>query len=189
MNDWFVSLRQKATNLRKKKPLPPETDLTSAEEWQQSIIGGGLIQWLDHHGPAFLSERKVLHKLIRVDPEPGIVFTSNIPGLLAAKEILGIEMNQIVYLHEKEFQRWLRNNPDPEYRWHMHFWSFFREPIQRKFATSAKKTFPLDDGSSYWQNSEGTMWGALAGRGAEHLWKWNGVEPELLQEAFENWIS
>jgi len=189
MNSWFANLRQEATDLRKRIPLPSITDLSGAQEWQRRIIGGSVVAWLEHHGPAFLRERQVLHKLMSVDSDPGIVFTSNIPGLLAAQEIIEDDGQGVVYLHEKEFQRWLRKNPDREYRWHVHFWSFFREPIDKKFVARFTQAYPLGKGSSYWQHSEGTMWGVLAGRGGDHLWKWDGVEPQLLEEAVQTWIS
>ena len=189
MNSWFANLRQEVLGLRKRTPLPPIVGLNEAEEWQRRIIGGSVIAWLEQHGPAFLRERKVLHKTMNVDPDPGIVFTSNIPGLLAAQEIIGDGGQEVVYLHEKEFQRWLKKNPDPEYRWHVHFWSFFREPVDKILAAKFKKAYPMDKNFSCWQHSEGTMWGVLAGRGGDHLWQWDGVEPRLIEEAFHSWVS
>ena len=189
MNDWFGNLRQEVSGFRERIPLPPATNLSDAHEWQRRIIGGSLIAWLERHGPAILRERQVLHKLMDVDPTPGIVFTSNIPGLLAAQEIIEVDSQEIIYLHEKEFQDWLKKNPDPEFKWHVHFWSFFRDPVDKKFASKYKKAYPLNKELFYWQHSEGTMWGALAGRGGDHLWQWDGVEPKLLEEGFQSWIS
>lgn len=186
MNDWFSRLRQEIAALRHRKPFPSIEDLTDAEEWQRRIIGGSVIAWLEQHSPAILRERQVLHKVMNVDPDPGIVFTSNIPGLLAADEIIGSNGQEVVFLHEKEYKRWLRKNPDKEYRWHVHFWSIFHEP---KLPARIKMMYPLNDGSSYWQHSEGTNWGALAGRGVDHLWQWDGVEPKLLEEGFQSWVS
>jgi len=42
-------------------------------------------------------------------------------------------------------------------------------------------------GESYWLHKEGTMYGELFGRGGSHLWKWDGSEPTLLEECFEQW--
>ena len=101
--------------------------------------------WLKHHGPAFLAERMVLHKMMSVDPDPAC--------------------------------------------WHVHFWSHFREPVDKKFAAKFKKAYPMNKGSSYWQHSGGTMLGAIAGRGGDILWQWNGVGPRMIEEAFHSWVS
>jgi len=187
MNDWFNKLRQESTDLRKCAPLL--SDLDEVQEWQRRIIGGSVIAWLEHHGPAILNERQILCELTKVDPNPGIVFTSTAPGLLAAQEILGDEQQDVVFLHDEEFMRWIKRNPDPAYCWHVHFWSFFREPVDKKLSEKARRAYPLPNGSTYWQHSEGTMWGSQAGRGGEHLWQWDGEEPQLLEEAFQSWIS
>jgi len=189
MNIWFENLREEVAILRERSPLSPAINLSEAHEWQRRIIGGSIIAWLEQHGPGILQERQVLHKLMNVDPAPGIVFTSNIAGLLAAQEIIEVDNQEVLYLHEKEFQHWLKKNPDPEYKWHVHFWSFFREPTNKEFASKSRKAYPLNNGSVYWQHSEGTMWGPLAGRGVEHLWQWDGVKPVLLEEAFQSWVS
>jgi hypothetical protein len=148
-----------------------------------------VIAWFEHHGPALLLERKVLQKLTRVDPNPGIVFTSTTPGLLAAQEIFGDGRQDIICLYDEELLRWLKRHPDLAYRWHVHFWSSFREPVDKKIAEKAKRVYPLTEGSVYWQHSEGTMWGSQAGRGGEHLWVWDGQEPQLLEETFRSWVS
>ena len=126
-------------------------------------------------------------ELQNFEKDPYIVFTSESPGLVAAREILRKGPANIVFLYPDEFTEWLKDNPDPEYRWHIHTWSFFA-PVDAATAKKAKK-HPCSEGESLWLHKEGTMCGHLFGRGGDHLWKWNGREPELLEEAVNQWVS
>ena len=80
-----------------------------------------------------------------------------------------------------------KRHPELGYRWHVHTWSFFAG-ISPEVADRAKQ-YPLGEGESYWLHEEGTMCGDLFGRGGGHLWKWDGREPVLLEEAIEQWVS
>ncbi len=40
--------------------------------------------------------------MLGVDPEPAILFTSNVPGLVAAQELVGSGHNRVVFLLEDE---------------------------------------------------------------------------------------
>ena len=55
----------------------------------------------------------------------------------------------------------------------------------------AKKVenYPIGSGESYWLHKEGTMCGESFGRGGDHLWKWNGSQPVLLEESINQWVS
>lgn len=33
------------------------------------------------------------------------------------------------------------------------------------------------------------MWAVNAGRGVDHLWRWDGQAPELLEEALTHWVA
>jgi len=115
------------------------------------------------------------------------VFTSTEPGLVAAREILEEGYDTISFLYPEEFTEWLAVNPDPDYRWHVQTWSYFTS-VDAVTIEKTKK-YPLGDGESYWLHREGTMCGKLFGRGGDHLWKWNGTEPVLLEECINQWIS
>jgi hypothetical protein len=152
-------------------------------------VGGTLLTWLRELGPRLLQEREVLHTTMGVSPDPWIVFTSNLPGLVAAREILGTNSKRIVYLSEDEFRQWLAHSPDAAFRWHVHFWSLFLDDPRPGFLAEATRRHPISPPCVYWQHAEGTMWGKLAGRGVDHLWKWDGKEPSLLEEALTQWVS
>jgi hypothetical protein len=186
---WFQRLQEHSQKCREALPIPDRHAISAAQEVQCQIVGGSLISWLQDTGPQFLTERRVLAKMMKVSPDPGVVFTSNMPGLVAAAEILGNDHEGIEYLLEDEYAQWIGQSPDATYRWHVHVWSRFRERVEPEFEKKAKQEHPLPPGCTYWQHTEGTMWGKLAGRGGDHLWQWDGTKPELLEEAFTHWVS
>lgn len=185
--NWFDGLKAFATSCRVKHPLIDRGDLSTADEMQCRIIGGNLISWLNEHGARLLEERAVLADLKGWEKDPFIVFTSEQPGLVAAREIIEDASDTIVFLRPAEFSEWLKDHPDKEYCWHVHTWSYFA-PLGAETEKKADE-YILEAGESYWLHKEGTMCGQLFGRGSDHLWKWNGKEPELLQEALDQWVS
>jgi len=185
---WFEGLCAYRQEIVSRMPLPKRESFSLVEEWRCRIIGGAFINWLKTIGPQFWQERQVLSNALGVEPEPCIVFTSNIPGLVAAREIIGSSNDRIIYLSDGDYEEWIAQNPDEPFNWHIHVWSRFCDPIEKNFLKSAQATFPIDAGNSYWQHSEGTLWAPQAGRGVDHLWLWNEKEPELLEEAFQSCV-
>jgi hypothetical protein len=184
---WFDGLRAFLAECRDQRPLIARKDLSAAEERQCRIIGGSLIRWLQNYGPSLLEERAMLADFENWEKDPCIVFTSEQPGVVAANEILKASPPTIVFLYPDEFTRWTESHPDPEYRWHVHTWSFFA-PLDPMTGQRAAR-YPLAAGETYWLHKEGTMCGPLFGRGGDHLWKWDGENATLLEEGFNQWIS
>jgi hypothetical protein len=189
VGEWAAQLREHAAACRTTVPLPDRDTLTAAQEWHCRIVGGTILTWLRQVGPRFLQERAVICTLQDIDRDPTIVFTSDLPGLVAAREIVGPDHERVIYLLEDEFAAAPARVADPQYKWHVHFWSFFRSEIDPDFAAEARARHPIPEGCIYWQHSEGTMWAVNAGRGADHLWRWDGHKPELLEEAMSQWVS
>lgn len=187
--EWAEELREFVAACRAARPLPERDTLTPALEWQCRIVGGALLTWLHEHGPGFLQERAVMASLIGVDPDPVIVFTSDVPGLVAAEELLGSDHERVVFLLEEEFADAAPRAADPGFVRHVHVWSRFLPDLERDFAVAARTKHPIAAQDSYWQHAEGTMWAPNAGRGVDHLWRWDGREPELLEEALTHWVA
>ncbi len=185
---WFLELQQYCQECHRQRPIPERERLSAAEDVQCTYIGGSLFAWLERTGPQFLRERKSRHKVMGLTPNPGVVFTSNTAGLVAAADVLESRQGTVAFLLEDEFQQWLAESPDEQYKWHVHVRSFFRQHPDAAFLQQAKKRYPLAPGSVYWQQSESTMWGKLAGKGVEHLWRWDGERVELVAEAFLSWV-
>lgn len=185
---WFLELKQYVGECRRQRPIPQRERLNPAQDVQCTYVGGSLFAWLERTGPQFLRERKARHKVMGLDPNPGIVFTSDTAGLVAAEDVLESHGATTVFLYEDEFARWLAESPDEQYKWHVHVRSVFREDPDPAFLQQATKKYPVPPGCVYWQQSESTMWGKLAGKGVEHLWKWDGQSVELVAESFLSWV-
>ena len=94
-NEWSSQFRSHVLACRASGPLTGRDDLSPAEEWQCSIVGSSLLNWLRKIGPRFLQERAVMSKMLGIDPEPFIVFTSDISGLVADQQILGPDHERV----------------------------------------------------------------------------------------------
>ncbi len=186
---WTEDLRRFAAACRAARPLPDRGTLTLAQERQCRIVGGALLAWLREHGPSFLQERAAMARLLEVDPDPAIVFTSDVPGLVAAQEILGPDHDRVVFMLEEEFAAAEPRAADLGYVRHVHVWSRFHPELEPGFAAQARSKHPIPASSEYWQHAEGTMWAPNAGRGVDHLWCWDGRQPELLEEALTHWVA
>jgi hypothetical protein len=186
---WAKQLQDYIAVCRAAFPLPNREDLTPIEEWQCRIVGGSLLSWLREHVPRILQERAVLSKLLALDPEPFVVFTSNLPGLVAAREIIGQDQEAIGYLLEDEYASPPLLAADNGFRSHIHVWSYFPQMVGADFESAARTKHAIAKECTFWEHDEGTMWATNAGRGAAHLWQWDGEKPELLEEAFTSWIA
>ncbi len=187
IGEWAARLREYAVECRTAVPLPDREALSNVQEWHCRILGGALLAWLRQHGPQFLEERAVMCQAMAIDRDPAIVFTSDVPGLVAAREIVGPDHERVIYLLEDEFANRPTPLADPEYIWHVHCWSFFLREVDPDFEVAAQAKHPIPAGCGYWQHSEGTLWARNAGQGGDHLWRWDGQKPELLEEAMSHY--
>ena len=64
---------------------------------------------MNDHGVAEWAEelREFMAALLGVDPDPVIVFTSDVPGLVAAQAILGGDHELVICLLEEAFAHWV----------------------------------------------------------------------------------
>ena len=185
--EWFEDLIQAISEYRTKRPIPSRDDISELEERQCRIIGGSFISWLENDGPQLILERKALSKIRPWGEDPFIVFTSSVPGLAAAREILGTESETIAYLFTEEFEEWLATWPDADNQWHIHTWSYFT-PVDKE-SDDRFLEHPVSDDESLWLHTLGTRCGELFERGCNHLWKWDGTELLLLQAKVDEWVS
>jgi len=96
---WFNALKRFIRECREKRPILLRNDLSNEAEIQCRIIGGSLIAWLREHGPRLIQERAVEAELQNFEKDPYIVFTSESPGLVAAREILSKGPANIAFLY------------------------------------------------------------------------------------------
>ena len=183
MGVWVRELKKHTANCRASRPIPGREDLSLPHQLQLHIIKGSLLSRINNlpssTSPGF-------------DEETGhgicMVFTSNNPGLVAAKEILPIKKLPFVSLYPEEFSIFLQNFPDNEYRYHVHFWSHFLEKLDSDTKKIAER-YPVNDTERYWLHIEGIMRGQQLASGVEHLWSWNGTHTKLLKKSFLHWAT
>lgn len=180
--EWLTSLKSFIQEKYRCNPIPQRNTLSDEEEWHCRIIGGEFIGWYQHHLRGILEERMAL-RVRQFDPKPILVFTTTIPGLVAAQEIMRDPPENLVYLPHSEFEEWEQQNPVDEFTFHIHHWSYFR-PIDRELLTKACKLYPKVNAEEFRIHTSGDLWGEMCGVGGDHLWRWNGQEMELIEEAF-----
>lgn len=171
------------------QPIPPRTELSLAQNHQCQSIGWTLIHWLQKYGPPMLQEREVLRESFDVESNPMIVFITSTPGLVAAAHLLKSRPPHIVYFSRESFDSFLEQYPDPNFRWHVVFTSLYTEDIAADTLARASAAYPLGLYERYWLHLETSELADLFALGAEHLWRWDGIEPLLLEEAFNTWRS
>jgi hypothetical protein len=180
--NWSVSLKSFTQAQREQTPIPLRNSLSEEEEWQCRIIGGDFLGWCQHHFRDILQQRMAL-RIGDFDPNPIIVFTTTMPGLVAAQEIMPEPSENLVYLLHSEFKKWEKKHLVADFKFHIHHWSYFR-PIDQEILTRAQEVFPEVKAAEYRIHTSGELWGKHCGVEDEHLWRWNGQQLELLEESF-----
>ena len=184
--EWLTALKSFVKEQRQNNPIPERSTLSDEEEWQCRIIGGEFISWYQQHLPDILDQRVVL-RITKFDSEPLIVFTTSMPGLVAAQEIMPEPSNNLVYLLHTEFDDWEKEHPVDTFSFHIHHWSYFRQ-IDQELLLRAQETYPEVSVEEYRIHTSGDLWGEQCGVQGEHLWRWNGEEMKLLEEAFSQMV-
>ena len=184
---WFESIRKHIQDLRSKLPVPARASLSSGAEHQCRIIGSTLIAWLENHGPQLINQRRIVSRGTELEPDPYVFVVTDTPGLIAADEIIGVNHPKIAFLLVDEYGALDDIRADFDLNWHVQYESHFREEIDTEYL-DALKVHTLLPNESYWVHTENTFTGPRIGIGGDHLWKWDGAEATLLQEAFSSRI-
>lgn len=180
---WAAGLRRHIKTCRKKTPIPDRSSLSPEEEQQCRIIGGELLSWLKDAGPQVLAERKAL-KILEVDPDPLVVFTTSMPGLVAAKEIIPASEKRIACLLDKEFEAVLQKLPDENCQYHVQKWSHF-EKLDPEELERAKEKHPGIAPEEFRIHVAGQYFGRNCGSSLNHLWRFTSEgEMKLVEEGF-----
>jgi hypothetical protein len=170
-NKWQQGLLNYERAYRTGRPATNRKSLSKQGRMQCDIIAGTLAGQL--------------HNLQRMpDHNRHLVFTSTEPGLVAAHGILQGQSLAFCCLPPKEYRLWMQLHPDMNFRLHVHFWSHF---VEHPDIINCRFSISTDE--QYWLHTEGMMCGPKFGRGADHLWKWDGEQPVLLQKNYTQWTS
>ncbi len=180
--EWSTALKSFAQNQRQHNPIPNRDTLSDEEEWQCRIIGGEFISWYQQHLRGILGQRETLI-IKNFDPEPLIVFTTSMQGLVAAQEIMSQPSKSLVYLLHTEFDEWEKEHQVEEFIFHIHHWSYFRK-IDQELLLRIQEVYSEVSPEECRIHASGDLWAEQCGVQGEHLWRWNGEEMELLEEDF-----
>lgn len=162
--------------------------LATEQEWQCCVIGGGIIDWWEHRYREIVGERRILSFAFKTAEPWRVIFTSDMPGMVAAETVFVRPPRGYDYLFDDEYQEWIEKNPDPEFAWHFHVWSRISGVLERDELKRAQAKFPAVPPDQFRLHRVGEMWGRLAGNGQDHLWQWDGNEPTLLEARFSGWV-
>jgi hypothetical protein len=170
-NKWHQGLLHYERFCRAGHPIAFRKSLSKQNKMQGDIIAGTLAGQLQN-----------LQRL--PDYNRHVVFTSTGPGLVAAQQILLEQSQPFTCLFPAEYRQWMQLHPDINYRLHVHLWSHFVENPD-----IGNSVHSLNTNEQYWLHTEGMMCGPKFGRGADHLWKWDGEKPALLKKNYAQWVS
>jgi hypothetical protein len=183
---WLKELRQFALDQRANVTVPDGHGLEPRQNWKRRVSGGVLLQFLDfvqsgnaeeHFGPAL--EERPLHDRI-------FLFITDLAGAVAGQELLQQETDHVFCILKSEWSAWLSEadtDHDEDFDQHYEFWSVWHQDIHSQWDVDEL------EGVEYWVHEEGFALADKAGRGAQHLWKWDGEEMQKLEEAVTSWSS
>jgi hypothetical protein len=123
--------------------------------------------------------------VMQFNPDPVIVFTTSIPGLVVAHEILQILPTNLVYLHHADFEEWEQQHPVDRFTFHIHHWSYF-QPVSQELAKRASEQYLQIASEKLRIHANGDLWRERCGIAGQHLWRWNGQGMALVEEAFSH---
>lgn len=187
--DWSSRLESFIDDRRGHTDLPDREGLAQLDDWKRRITGGNLIQFLEfvqspesfQHFPA-----------LRDNPIEKRVFVSitDVPGAVAAREIVDDKTPAAIIALKDEWRQWIAQGPgaeDIEFQYHYECWSVWHRDIEPEWDIEAPEIDRSD--TELWVHQEGFALADGAGRGAQHLWAWDGESMEKLQEQVESWVS
>ncbi|RJX17071.1 MAG: hypothetical protein C4575_14145 [Desulforudis sp.] len=155
--EWTTALVTFSRSQFASNPIPDLDKLTDEEKWQYRIIGGGIVGFLEHGLPHIFQERQVV-LMKNCDPDPFVVLTSTIPGLVAIEEVISDSSKSIVALLQADYEKWEQQNPVDEFNFHVHHWSYFRE-LDKELLARAIEAYPSTNPDHFRIHTEGYMWG------------------------------
>ncbi len=183
---WLQALRQFALERRGDLVIPNGHTLDPLDNWQRRVTGGVLLQFLDflQSGAAHEHFEVALEKFPLY--ERVLLFITDLPGAVAGQELLQQDTDHAFCILKDEWSAWLSQEDtdhDEPYFNHYEFWSVWHQDIHSEWE--------LDEleGAEYWVHEEGFALAPKAGRGAQHLWKWDGEEMHKVQEAITSWTG
>ena len=187
--EWARSLGERIAFLRGRAGVPSRSALSKVQEQQCRVLGGHLAGWLRSGGPELLAQRAAMSLLAGLEPSPVIVYVTDTPGLVAARQILS-EQDDVVLCLRDELERVPEEAADLDYRLHCELHSYFERSLAGDRARELRRLHSLDPAAELWIHHTCSVMGPLFVRGEKHLWLQRQTgELVLVQQAFERCLS
>jgi hypothetical protein len=191
---WLKEVREFALDHRKGTPIPNGHDLGPLDNFKRRATGGVLLQFLDflQGGEALEIFATALEKFPL--HSRAFLFITDLPGAVAGQELMQADSDRAFCILKDEWRAWLSDDAhedDALFLEHFEFWSVWHQDIhpEWEFESDIKLDAAAEQGVEYWVHEEGFALAPNAGRGAQHLWKWNGEQMEKVEEAITSWTS
>lgn len=124
-----------------------------------------------------------------VESSPVIVYVTDAPGLVAARQVLH-EQDDVVACLRDELDRVPEEAADLDYRLHCELHSYFETALSSDRARDLRRLHSLDPAAELFIHHTCSVMGPLFVRGEKHLWlQRRSGELVLVQQAFERCLS
>ena len=181
------AVRDHLARRRQEVPIVSRENLSPLAEQQNRILGSDLLDWLNERAESLLSERAMFSTTNNWYKHPVIFIISTMPGLVASQDIIVDKKAPVVWGLPEDFDSF--EVQDEENIFHVEYRSLFKELESDADMKELTKFHQLKPDESYFVHTVESVTGPLFARGMEHLWKWDGKNLELLEEAWQSWVS
>ena len=159
--------------------------LSPLQQQQRRVTGGILIQFTD------LLQSDAIDEYPQLQSNPLhqrlFVCITDEAGLHAARDVLDTDTDQLQCILNQEMRAFLEaphTLDDGEFKHHYECWSVWHQNLSEKWDMP-----PQDGDLDLWVHEEGFALHDGVGRGAQHLWSWDGQELSLVEELLTSWSS
>ena len=181
---WRHQLEEFVDRIR--SPRTDRDQLSPLQHQQRRVTGGLLVQFFE-----FLEQSADDELYPQLDDHPLaerlFLFISDDAGLHAADELMDTDTDQALCLKKEEWRAFLeapQTEDDEAFVHHYQFWSVWHQNVPEDWDTP-----DLEQGFDHWVHEEGFALADRAGRGAKHLWRWDGEDFDLVDEELSSWTS
>ena len=184
---WHQALSRFITPLRAALgPLPDGHMLPPLAYQQRRITGGSLLHFLkmiDAHD----AEDNL--PILRAHPLPSRVFVciTDLPGAVAAHELIDRTSSQAIVVLQDEWRAFLQSpdtDHDDAFAQHYELWSAWHQRLDPRWELP-----PQAPNVQLWVHEEGHALADRHGRGAQHVWAWDGASLTLVAQNVTSWES
>jgi hypothetical protein len=189
---WHAELTSSIQACRAKLPVPTQVEISKdpLALAMYRIEGGFMQTWITEYGPRMLKERDVLMHG-KLGPEPVVVIHGDMPLLVACRILLRDGAldgeGDVVAMLSSEYADFIGRNPERvEFDFHIQTWSGFELADRSLLDRARSMGHEISVSSTYYDHVNGTLWAKLGGLEVHNLWRWDGEEMSLVEEAIDH---